>query len=86
MLRLFFDVIACQVTRWWQLLDNEERNDQDHSLGELELSIQWIHAPRAKELAKKKVSLLEIVQRTLGAMMKDDLRVIGELLSCVGPS
>lgn len=55
-----------KVTRWFRLLDAEEMHDEESPMGELELSLQWIHDPRSKEIAKKNMSLLEIVQRTLG--------------------
>lgn len=54
------------MTRWFRLLDAEERLDEENPLGEIELSIQWIHDPRAKDLATKNLTLLEMVQRTLG--------------------
>lgn len=59
-------VCVLQVTRWFQLLDADELHDPENPLGELELSVQWIHDPRAKDLSSKRLTLLEIVQRTLG--------------------
>ena len=59
------------MTRWYRLLEESELYDEENPLGELELSIQWFHDPRAKELATKKMSLLEIVQRTLGERRKE---------------
>lgn len=58
-------VLCDKVTRWFRLLDGEERFDEENPLGEIELSIQWIHDPRAKDLTRK-MSMLEVVQRTLG--------------------
>lgn len=54
------------MTRWYRLLGTDELYDEENPLGELELSVQWIHDPRAKDLATRKLTLLEIVQRTLG--------------------
>eukprot|EP00752_Nemacystus_decipiens_P012046 g10680.t1 len=55
-----------RVTRWYRLLGLDELYDEENPLGELEMSVQWFHDPRAKEIATRKLSLLEIVQRTLG--------------------
>ncbi|CAM9701229.1 unnamed protein product, partial [Scytosiphon promiscuus] len=55
-----------RVTRWYRLLGVDELYDEENPLGEIELSVQWLHDPRAKDLATRKLSLLEIVQRTLG--------------------
>lgn len=55
-----------QVTRWYRLLDEDELYDEEDPLGEIELSVQWLHDPRAKDIATRKLSLIEIVQRTLG--------------------
>lgn len=55
-----------QVTRWYRLLGVEELYDEENPLGEVEMSVQWLHDPRAKDIATRKLSLLEIVQRTLG--------------------
>ena len=57
---------AKKLTRWYRLLEESELYDEENPLGEVELSVQWMHDPRAKDLATKKLSLLEIVQRTLG--------------------
>lgn len=55
-----------QVTRWHRLLGLDELYDEENPLGEVEMSVQWLHDPRAKDIATRKLSLLEIVQRTLG--------------------
>ena len=57
-----------KVTRWYRLLGPEELYDEENPLGEIELSVQWLHDPRAKDIATRKLSLLEIVQRTLGIL------------------
>lgn len=54
------------MTRWYRLLGVDEFYDEENPLGEIELSVQWIHDPRAKDIATRKLSLLQIVQRTLG--------------------
>ena len=54
------------MTRWYRLLDADELHDPEDPLGELELSVQWIHDPQFKDLPSKRLTLLEVVQRTLG--------------------
>lgn len=57
------------MTRWYRLLGADELYDEENPLGEIEMSVQWLQDPRAKDIATRKLSLLEIVQRTLGKSM-----------------
>ncbi|CAN0435809.1 unnamed protein product, partial [Ectocarpus sp. 12 AP-2014] len=36
-----------RVTRWYRLLGENELHDEENPLGEIELSVQWFHDPRA---------------------------------------
>lgn len=72
-------VCVLQVTRWFQLLDADELHDPENPLGELELSVQWIHDPRAKDLSSKGLTILEIVQRTLGEQSGALWKILSEI-------
>lgn len=70
------------------MLDEEERYNYDDNLGEVELSVQWYHDPKAAELAKKQRNIFDNIRRTIGKMKSTvvcytqrAVRSVGSLIS-----
>lgn len=63
---LYLAVCVQKVTRCFDLLDEDNTYRLENKLGEVELSVQWYHDPKADELAKKNRNMLTNILHTIG--------------------
>lgn len=63
---LFFIAYGTKkLTRWYDLLNEDEVYDRDNILGEIELTVQWYSDPSAGELAKWQQGWFEALRRKI---------------------
>lgn len=50
------------------MLDDEKTYRREDRLGEVEISVQWYHDPKADELAEKHMNIFTNILHTIGKM------------------